>query len=454
MTLKQLTEKRGKLVAQASELQKKAKDENRDLTDEEKRSVDGWLDEVDDIDNNQIPAAKKQADEERSARLQRFEQHLNSPATPPPRGAEPATEDRSDPVDNPESEQYSMLRAVRCILDHKPVDGYEGEISQEIAHRAGKSPQGFYMPHTLSVRSLHGARRTEYRDVDTTAAAGAIPDNYMGSRFVDLLRNRVRVVRAGATLLTGLQGQGQVEIPKQTGAGQTYWVGEGGSPTESAQSIGQITITPTTQGAFTDLTRRAINQTGMDMEMFVRNDLLTVMGIGLDTAALNGSGASNQPTGILQNGSIDTVAIGTNGGALTRDHVLQLERDVSVDNADDATLNFMTNPKVRKNLKETTLDAGSGRFIWGPDNTVEGYGTMVTNQMPSNLTKGSGTNLSSMIYGDWSTVLLAFWSGMDVMIDPYSLSTSGGVRVIVLQDLQVSIRHTEALKKIVDIDTT
>jgi hypothetical protein len=76
---------------------------------------------------------------------------------------------------------------------------------------------------------------------------------------------------------------------------------------------------------------------------------------------------------------------------------------------------------------------------------------MATNQIPTNLTKGSGTNLTAMIFGDFSTVHIAMWGGVDVLVDPYSLSTAGSVRVVCLLDTDIKFRNTESLAKIVDM---
>ena len=66
----------------------------------------------------------------------------------------------------------------------------------------------------------------------------------------------------------------------------------------------------------------------------------------IDTAAINGSGSSNQPTGILNTSGIGSVAGGTNGLAPTLDHLMDLKKEVAVDNADVASCGFLTNAKV------------------------------------------------------------------------------------------------------------
>lgn len=440
MTLKELLEKRAEVFARADELGKK-----ETLTDEEARQVDADLEEVRMLDA-QIENAE--AAEKRSASIAALRDNRRTPATAAPRGAEPGeAEDRNDPVSNPDPQKYSLMRAINCLANRRPVDGYEGEISQEIAKRTGKDPQGFFMPHNLRVAGRDGA---EHRDFGTSQDTGTTHTATMPG-IIGALRNRMVAFQLGATSMSNLNGT--VDLPKQTGTTTAYWVGEATAVTESNPTVGKVTLTPTTVGGFVDITRRLRAQSGHDVDAFVLDDLTRVLSIELDRAIINGSGSGAEPEGILQDSNIATIAVGTNGGAITRDLVLQMERDVAVSNADNNTLSFLTNPKVRKSAKQIDAGTDTGTYLF-QDGELEGYPCAISNQVPSNLSKGTGTNLSALIYGDWSTIVVGFWTGVDIMVDPYSLSTQGDTRVVALLDTDIDFRHDEALVKIVDIDTT
>ena len=91
-----------------------------------------------------------------------------APAPIPIRGDEPAEErDLLANVDGGKI-KYSLLRAVDLVSRNKPLDGLEGEVSQEIEKRSGKSATGFYIPWNLPVY-----HQTEQRDAfSTTGGAG------------------------------------------------------------------------------------------------------------------------------------------------------------------------------------------------------------------------------------------------------------------------------------------
>jgi len=42
------------------------------------------------------------------------------------------------------------------------------------------------------------------------------------------------------------------------------------------------------------------------------------------------------------------------------------------------------------------------------------------------------------------------WGGLDLLVDPYTGGTSGTVRVSVLQDVDVTVRHPESFSAMVD----
>jgi HK97 family phage major capsid protein len=254
-------------------------------------------------------------------------------------------------------------------------------------------------------------------------------------------------------MMTGLVGQ--VAIPKQTGSATHFWVAENSAPTESQQAFGQVTMTPKTVGAFTDISRRLILQSSISVENLVQRDLATVLGLAVQQAAINGSGASNQPTGILTTAGIGSVAGGTNGLAPTWAHIIALETAIAVANADVGTMGYLTNARMRGRLKSTEKFATSnGSPIWdGGSTPLNGYAAAVTNAVPSNGTKGSGTNLSSIIFGNFADLMIGMWGSLDLMVDPYTGSTAGTIRVVALQDVDVAVRNVESFSAMTDAIT-
>lgn len=345
--------------------------------------------------------------------------------------------------------KYSLVRAIRAMAanDWRGAE-LEREASEAVAKRLSMEPQGFFVPTDV----------VEQRDlvVGTPSAGGyMVSTDLLATSFIELLRNRMVLRQAGITILADLVGD--VAIPRQTGAATAYWVGESGAPTESTQAVDQIGLTPHTIGAFTDFSRKLIKQSSIDVERFVRDDLTRVLALGIDYAGLHGDDGSdaNQPDGVAATSGIGSVAGGTNGAAPTWAHVVSLETEVAQDNADIGALSYITNAKVRGKLKQTEKASNTAQFVWTDDGTMNGYPARVTNQVRSNLTKGTASGICSAIFfGNWADLVLGLWGGLDILVDPYTHSTSGTMRVVALQDVDFAARHAQSFSAMLDALTT
>lgn len=345
-----------------------------------------------------------------------------------------------------ESRSFSFLRALNALAnptDRRALEAaaFELECSDAVGAKIGKRAQGIYVPFEVLSRDL---------TVGTTTAGGhTVATDVMASDFISLLRNSMATAGLGARMMSGLVGN--VAIPRQTGGATAYWVAEGSAPTESAQAFDQVTLSPKTVGAFTDISRKLLLQSSIDIEALVRSDLATVLALAIDAAAINGSGSSNQPRGILNVSGIGSVVGGTNGAAPDWADMVDLESAVTSANADIGSLAYLTNAKVRGKLKQTVKASGTAQFVWENGNTVNGYTAAVSNQVPSNLTKGSASGVcSAILYGNWNDLLIGMWGTLDLTVDPYSQSTSGTMRVVALQDVDVAVRHAESFSAMVD----
>jgi HK97 family phage major capsid protein/HK97 family phage prohead protease len=328
-----------------------------------------------------------------------------------------------------ESRSFSFLRAINYLSN--PTDraareaaAFEIEASEAAAARLGRQSRGITVPQDVLRRDLN---------VGTASAGGNLVATELDAgSFIDLLRNASALDQAGATVLTGLTGN--VAIPRQSGAGTAYWVSESGSPTESQQTVDQVSLVPRTVAAFTDYSRRLMLQSSIDVENMVRSDLASVIALKIDYAGLYGTGASNEPLGLK-----NTTGIGTEdfaADAPTFAEVVALESDVATANALLGTPVYLMNAAMRGNLKTTKKDAGSGIFIM-ENGEVNGYRGVLSNQVASN----------DLWFGNFADLIIGYFSGLDLMVDPYTHSTSGTVRVVAMQDCDIAIRHPESFSR-------
>lgn len=361
-------------------------------------------------------------------------------------------------MDEKEVRKYSIMRAVRAHLNKDwSKAGLELEAHRAVEDRLGREARGFYLPYDFMTA---GRTREEIRELNVSIGAATEGGNLVGTdhlagSFIDLLRNRTVTLQLGAVYLPGLVGN--VDIPRQTGGATLYWLDEQDEVTGSDLAVDKVTLSPKTAAAKTSWTRRMMLQSSPAIEALAVNDLLRTMALGIDQAAINGNPANDQPRGVMNLVGVGAVPIGTNGGALTWGHIVDMETEVAADNADIGSLAYLTNTKVRGKLKQTQKVAGESAFIWGDgqngDGMLNGYRAAVSNQVPSNLTKGSGTALSAAIFGNWSDQMVGEWGVLDLMADPYGNADSGGTIVRVFQDLDIAYRHAESFAVCADIVT-
>lgn len=326
-----------------------------------------------------------------------------------------------------EVRQFSLLKAIRAHAN--PTDraaqqaaAFELEASAAASEAYGREAQGIMIPNEV-------LRSWAVRDLNTTDDAAVIADDFRGGSFIDVLRNQSSVMQAGATMLSGLSGN--VKIPKKTAASAASWIStEGGASSESEPTLGQVTMAPKTLGAFTDITRLMMMQSSLDIEALVRNDLSTAIALAIDLGALAGSGSSGQPTGVKNTAGINAP---TNfaGANPTFAEVVAMETAVAEDNALSGNLAYIAPAGMYGALKTTAKDAGSGQFVVGPDGNMNGYNTIVSNQVTA----------GDLYFGNFADLLIGMYGGLDIVVDPYTSSTSGTVRIVALQTCDVAVRH-------------
>jgi len=362
-------------------------------------------------------------------------------------GSKPLSVSNEIGMSDKEVRNFSFVRAIRALSN--PQDrraqeeaAFEFEASQAAQKKEGRDSRGIMVPADVV-----------YRDLTTSTASGTakagnlVPTDLLAASFIDVLRNKMVLNQLGAQFLTGLSGN--VAIPRKTAASSAYWVGENAAPTEStnAPAFDQVTMSPKTLAAYVDYSRRLMLQSSLDIETLVRNDLATSIAVAMDGAAVAGSG-TNKPTGVLNTSGIGSVTLGTNGGAPTWAMVVGLVKEVEIDNALTGAAAFLTNGQVKAKLASTSKQSSGveGNFILGPDmNNLYGFPIMVSQQVPSNLSKGSASStLSAMIFGVWSDLLIGQWSGIDLMADPYTGSKEGTVRIVAFHDCDFAVRHPES----------
>jgi HK97 family phage major capsid protein/HK97 family phage prohead protease len=352
------------------------------------------------------------------------------------------------PFTGQEQRRYSLVKAIRAAATGDWSDaGFERECSRALEQQTGQRARGFLMPQNLQMRA------TNYATGSATTGGNLVATDLMANQFIDALRNRLVITELGATYLPGLVGN--VAIPRRASLTSTYWVAEGSAITASGGTVDQVTMSPKTVGALSSWSRIAGLQATPELEQLIRNDMVAQVASAIDLAAINGSGSSNQPRGVLNVSGIGSVVGGTNGATISFDALADLKREVAIDNADVDTGAFLTNSKVEAKLMKL-VSGGSQEYFYGPTAgapaTVWGRKFAVSNLVPGTLTKGSASGTcSAVIYGNFNDLLIGLWGTTDVLVNPFGSGFSAGdVEIRIMQTCDIAVRHPESFAAMVD----
>jgi HK97 family phage major capsid protein/HK97 family phage prohead protease len=324
-----------------------------------------------------------------------------------------------------ETQRFSIMRAINAMAnptDRKAQEAakFEFECSEAAQRAYGKTAQGIMLPEEIM-------RSWNQRDLSAGSDGALIGEDYRGGDFIDVLRNNSAVMPM-ATMLTGLSGD--VKIPRKSAASTAAFISsEGGAAGESEFTVGSVTMTPKTLGAYTDVTRQLMIQSSLDVENLIRNDLAQSMAIAIDDGALEGSGSSGNPTGITNTSGINSVSL-SSAAAPTFAEMVSMETSVRVDNALLGDLAYIVHPTNYGTLKTTEKATNTAQFV-AVDDVINGYKVIVSPQLTAN----------NYVFGNFSDLLIGMFGGLDIVVDPYSNSTSGTVRVVALQSVDTAVRH-------------
>jgi HK97 family phage major capsid protein len=294
------------------------------------------------------------------------------------------------------------------------------------------------------------AAETPGQTVGTFADGGAlVGTNRLDAQFIDLIRNRSAFLNSGLTMLSGLEGN--VEIPKKLGSSTYYFVGENIDVTNSKLAFGLVNMIPRTIGVRVPVSRRAMLQSSPDIENLVRLDISESVALGMDYTIGYGTGNNGQPLGIINTAGIGSVTFagGTNkkfpaslGGDGSSDlncgdwgDYVDLETELAIDNLDAGSMRYVMNSVVRGALKQTLRASSAGSdYIMTDAGQVNGYQVTVSNQMQTN----------DVLFGNFADCVVGMWSGLDLIVDPYTQSASGQSIITVHQDFDVAVRRPQS----------
>lgn len=333
-----------------------------------------------------------------------------------------------------ETREFSLGKAINACAsrDWKGAE-FELEAIKAVAQRMGKTPDPhkFYVPFEVLMRKM--PVRGDKRDLTVASSGGGgylVATENMG--FIDMLYNRSVAFNMGVRRLSGLTSS--ITIPRMSASGTAYWLAsESTAATESQQTFQQVSMTPKTAAAYTEISRQLLLQSSPGAEGIVTDDLAQIVATAADLAVLNGAGSNGEPDGIIGFSGTGSVA----AGSLNYAAVLEFQTDVASSKVRPQSGGYVTTAAVaaiakqRQRFSSTDTPLWSGN-IW--DGQIEGFRAMSSEQVPS----------ATMIFGDWSEIVVGEWGVLEVEVNPYANFQAGIIGVRCMYTMDVGIRRPYA----------
>lgn len=339
--------------------------------------------------------------------------------------------------------KFNIIKAMNEARNGK-LSGVEAEINQEgLAERrrlglADGSDNAIHMPEFVTKRT-------------NTATGGASTGGDLvftePGRYIDFLYPSTPLL-GQVSVFENLVGN--VSFPKQTGAYNLNWQTETGTDSAQDLTFGTVDMSPKraviTAAVSNQLLKQEYSQ-GIQARMIAQ--LNQSFNKGLENAILNGTGASNQPSGLytLLNGTAQELSF---AGALTYDDLVEMEKTLAMDDALQGNLAYVTSPGVMASLKKTKVDAGSGRFLvegmLDPVKTANGYTAFSTTLSPSYAGPVYG-----IAFGNWSDLAVGFWGGASLIVNPYTQMKSSITEIYIERFMDCKILRNESFVMAQDV---
>lgn len=277
-----------------------------------------------------------------------------------------------------------------------------------------------------------------------SAGGYTVPD-ILSARLIDKLRARATVFRAGAQTVPLTSDR--TTFARISGDPTPAWRAESAAIAESDPTFDSVVFQPKSLAFYFKVSRELLEDS-VNVNSAIETVITNTMALELDRAALIGSGASNQPTGIKNISGVNSVSMGTNGAAITDyDEFLDALLLMREDNSSDPTAAIMA-PRTEITLAK--LKDSTGQPLMRPK-AIDGLPFYGTTQIPTNDTQGTAVNASSVYLGDFTRLWIGVRTSLVVQVLRERFAETGQYGFVAHMRADVQAEHAGSFAKIIGI---
>lgn len=276
--------------------------------------------------------------------------------------------------------------------------------------------------------------------------------------IIDLLRSKEIFSRAGAREIS-LPVNGTLQMTRVTEEMEAFWVGERRPTPSTEASLGALIMKARKMAAITTFDEELLKFGGAATEVFVRNELVKALVKKLDLTMLLGAGTEVEPRGLLNTDGVVKMAasgVGTNGDTLEPQDIALLLALIGEGDVDLEGASVVMRPLTKAGISTARVDAVAagdkrGPLLFpydasGPVAKLSGATVIESSRVPKNRVKGTGSNLTMAIAGDFSEAVIgrAGVIGLSLNTQSDTNFAQGLISLKAVQFVDFTFRHPQA----------
>jgi len=379
-----LKSERADIISSLENIKDVATGEERDLTTDENTQVDGLLTEVDNLSN-------------KITRMEKVEASLRTAAA--------VSGEKVSKKEDKEIRDYSFQDALAQAASGS-LSGLVKEMDQEARNESrytGQSYKGVGIPASILTRA---------------AVATSAGNETMAMSWVDQLEANLVLASAGANFYSGVNN---MKFPVFSSINSGFVAETGGSAPAANGTATSLTLSPKKCISIVNVSAEAIAQNA-SIEAALRRNMAQSVAATMESAFLANDDVSNAPTSLFK----DATSVATSVISTANVHKMEtdiLAADVSLEGARMA---YILNPAAYADVK-SLVEVSNISALYDPrEKMLNGYFSFVT----SNLNSGGTAAKTAALFGDFSTVHIAQFGGLDVIYDVYTNAGTGEPRYV------------------------
>lgn len=403
----ELKREAGDKLRQAEELNQKAIEEKRSLTEEEKTEMRTLMSEA-----KRLNEEAKTLEELASTRTEIG--HQPAPVRNVPEAPAILPYGRQEEVEP----GIRLARHVKSTL----MGMREGRTLTEVAER-------MYPKDTVLHESIRAAMGTS-----APSDGGVLVPENLSSEIIPLLRQTSVVRSLGARIIP--LPNGNLNIPRQTGAATFSWIGQNQPIKASKVSLGMLKLSAKKLAGMIPLANELIKDSSIAADRFIRDELVTGIAESEDISCLYGKGTNDEPIGVLNAKGIKKAGM---GALPDSDKLADIVGCVMSEKFPGGTQFGWMFSGVLWSLFYNLKD-GVGNYIHRQEmdqNKLLGWPFKINN----NITVGSDDHAMTEIYfGDWSQFIIGETLGLQIDVSKEATYMDGNQLVSAFANDQTVMR--------------